>query len=77
MEFSEQEKIIIANAMYSLVFDLEGAEAVLGAAHEVYFHDDQKHIPASAAVTLGRLLGVYLGLTHDVIKEYKEIVGDK
>lgn len=77
MEFSEQEKTIIANAMYSLVFDLEGAEAVLWAAHEVYFHDDQKDIPASAAVTLGRLLGVYLGLMHDVIKEYEEIVGDK
>lgn len=77
MEFSEQEKTIIANAMYSLVFDLEGAEAVLWAAHEVYFHDDQKDIPASAAVTLGRLLGVYLGLMHDVIKEYKEIVGGK
>lgn len=75
MEFSEQEKTVIANAMFSLVFDLEGAEAVLWAVHEVYFHDDQKDIPASAAVTLGKLLGVYLGLMNDVLKQYKEIVG--
>lgn len=76
MEFSEQEKTIIANAMYSLVFDLEGAEAVFWAAHELYFHDDQKDIPASAAVTLGQLLGVYLGLMNGVLKQYKEIVGE-
>lgn len=76
MEFSEQDKTIIANAMCDLVFDLEGAKAVLWAAHEIYFHDDQKDIPASAAVTLGQLLGVYLGLTNGVIKQYKEIVGE-
>lgn len=77
MEFSEQDKTIIANAMYSIVFDLEGAEAVLWAAYEAYFHDDQKDIPASSAVTLGRLLGVYLGLMNGVLNQYKEIVGDK
>lgn len=75
MELSEQDKTIIANAMYDIFFDLEGAKAVLWAAHEIYFHDDQKDIPASAAVTLGQLLDVYLGLTNSVIEQYKEIVG--
>lgn len=76
MKFTEQEKTIIANAMCSIIIDLEGAEAVLWAVNEVYFHDDQKDIPASAAVTLGKLLTVYLGLTNSAIKEYREIVGD-
>lgn len=77
MEFSERDKTIIASAMYGIVFDLEGAQAVLWAAHEAFFHDNQKDIPASAAVTLGQLLDVYLGLMNGVIKQYREIVGDK
>lgn len=76
MEFSEQDKIIIANAMYSIVSDLEGAEAVLWTANEVFFHDDQKDIPARAAETLGKLLRVYLGQIHAAIQEYKKIVGE-
>lgn len=77
MEFTEQEQTVIANAMYSIIYELEGAEAVLWAVNEVYFHDDQKDIPASAAVTLGRLLGVYLGLMNGVLKQYKEITGER
>lgn len=76
MKFTEQEKTIIANAMCSIIIDLEGAEAVLWAVSEAYFHDEQKDIPASAAVTLSKLLHVYLDLTSGVIKEYKKIVGD-
>lgn len=76
MEFTEQEQIVIANAMYDIVFELEGAEAVLWAVNEVFFHDDQKDIPAMAAETLGKLLRVYLGEIHDAIQEYKKIVGE-
>lgn len=75
-EYSEGEKVLIANAMYDIVFDLEGAQSVLWAANEVYFHDEQKDIPAAAAETLGKLLRVYLGVMNDAIKQYKEIVGD-
>lgn len=76
MDFTEAEKVTIANAMCDLVFDLEGAEAVLWSAHEIYFHDNQEDIPASAAVTLGQLLIVYLGLMNGVLKRYTEIVGE-
>lgn len=77
MEFSKQDKTIIANAMYSIVYTLEGAEAVLWAVNEVYFHDDQEDIPARAAETLGKLLRVYLGEVHDAIQDYKQIVGER
>lgn len=76
MEFNEQEKVTIACAMCSIVFGLEGAEAVLLTANEVFFHDDQKDIPAMAAVTLGKLLRVYLDQIHNAIQEYKKIVGE-
>lgn len=77
MEFSEQDKTIIASAMYSIVFDLEGAEAVLWAVNEVFFHDNQEDIPARTAETLGKLLRVYLSEIHGVIQEYKKIVGGR
>lgn len=76
MVLTEKEQVLISNAMFGIIFELEGAQAVLDAAHRLYFQDEQKDIPASAAETLGKLLNVYLGMMYNAIKQYKQIVGE-
>lgn len=77
MELAEEQKIILTNAMCDIMDELERAESVLWAAHEIYFHDEQQAISASSAKTLGNLLLTYLSMMGGIVKQYKKIVGDK
>lgn len=76
MELAEKQNVILADVMCDMMDELERAESVLWAAHEIYFHDEQKAISASSAKVLGDLLVVYLSMTNGIVKQCKGLVGE-
>lgn len=74
---TENERVIISNALYGIVDDLDRAKVLLGLVWEDYFGDArQEAIDSAEAETIGKMLYIVLDILCDATLAYKLTVAD-